>query len=157
MTDFHEIIKDAMYGADTHINTLKGLTNLTHAQAIAHPIKNSHSTYEIVFHMIIWQEVLIKNIKGLQVDWKAATEHDWPAKEESEATSWEELQEKFRQGFHEMESLLTSIDLRVRLQTLLNAPAMKAFLVLNQHNSYHLGQISKNRVAQGTWPPSIPK
>lgn len=151
MSEFKEIVKDAMIGVDTHINVFKGLENLTHTQACERVIGQSHSTYEIVYHMIVWQEILIKNVKNEEVDWKAAMKTDWPTAEYMATNRWEELIVRFRKGFAEMEGLLVSEDLSRPLPTLQDAPLLKAFLVLNQHNSYHLGQISKNRVAQGTW------
>jgi hypothetical protein len=43
--------------------------------------------------------------------------------------------------------------INLALDWLGNVPTMKPFLIIAQHNSYHFGQLAKNRKAQGTWPP----
>ena len=63
MLEMNKIVKQSMIGAHTHINVLQALPGLIHDQATERTIENSHSTYELVYHMIIWQTVFIKNIK----------------------------------------------------------------------------------------------
>ena len=155
MSELHEYIKAAMIGTHTHINLLKGLQGLTHKEAVEQTISKSHSTFEIVYHMMCWQDILFKNINGEPVDWKdvVETQKDWPSAEIIDELSWEELLNKFTKRFFKFQDLLESLDLNKHMTTLADAPIMKGYFVLNQHNSYHLGQISKNRFAQGTWPP----
>jgi hypothetical protein len=156
MSEIHDYIKAAMIGTHTHINLLKGLEGLTHKEAVEQTISKSHSTYETVYHMMVWQDILFKNINGEMVDWKDVEKNqkDWPSMEIINELSWEELLGRFNKKFKELQELIGNLDLNIHVKSLANAPVLKGFLVLNQHNSYHLGQISKNRVAQGTWPPS---
>ena len=149
----NKIVKQSMIGAHTHINVLQALLGLIHDQATERTIENSHSTYELVYHMIIWQTVFIKNIKDEPVDWKEADEIAWPTEEQIAGKTWQDLVQEFKNGFKEAELLLETVDLNEPMKTFWDAPVIKMYFVLNQHNSYHLGQIITNRMAQGTWPP----
>lgn len=157
MDVFNKVVKESMVGDYTHSSVLKALEVLTHDQAIEKPIANSLSTYEILYHMFVWQNIFLKNIKDEPADWGEANrianeQLTEKAKENLSEKTWEQLVEDFRNDFNEAGTLLETINLSKPMKTFENKPTLKMYCILNQHNSYHMGQIIKNRVAQGTWP-----
>ncbi len=157
MDIFNKIVKESMVGDYTHLSVLEALEGLTHDQAIEKPIANSLSTYEILYHMFVWQDIFLKNIKDESADWEEANkianeQLTKKAKEHLSEKMWEQLVDDFKRGFNEADTLLETIDLSKPMKTFGNKPTLKMYCILNQHNSYHMGQIIKNRVAQGTWP-----
>ncbi|MFX1517220.1 MAG: DinB family protein [Promethearchaeota archaeon] len=159
MDALNEVVKESMVGDCTHMSVLEVFKGVTHNQAIEKPIANSLSSYEILHHMIIWQDIFLKNIKDEPTDWEEANrianeELTQTAKEMLSQKTWDQLVEDFTRSFDEAKTLLDTIDLSKPMETFPygNKPTLKMYFVLNQHNSYHMGQIIKNRVAQGTWP-----
>jgi uncharacterized damage-inducible protein DinB len=157
MNVFNEVIKESLVGEYTHSSVIESLEGLSHDQAIEKPIAKSSSTYEILFHMIIWQDTFLKNIKDESADWGEANRiaNDELVKEVKKLLlekKWEQLVDDFKRGFKEADTLLDTADLNKPMKTFRNKPILQMYCILNQHNSYHLGQIIKNRVAQGTWP-----
>ncbi len=157
MDVFNKVIKESMVGDLTHSCVLDALKGLTYDKAIEKPIFNSHSTYEILYHMFIWQNIFLKNIKDEPADWKEAnkTANEQLTEKSNEYISektWEQLVDDFKRDFNEAYALLETIDLSKPMKTFESKPTLKMYCILNQHNSYHMGQIIKNRVAQKTWP-----
>ncbi|MFX0086098.1 MAG: DinB family protein [Candidatus Hodarchaeota archaeon] len=157
MDIFNKVIKESMIGDLTHSCVLEALKGLTHDQAIEKPIANSQSTYEILYHMFVWQDIFLKNIKDEPADWEEANKSaniqlTKKAKEYLTEKTWEQLVDDFKCDFNEANALLDTIDLNKPMKTFENKPTLKMYCILNQHNSYHMGQIIKNRVAQETWP-----
>ena len=107
--------------------------------------------------MIVWQDIFLKNIRDEPADWGEANrianeQLTQIVKEHLSEKTWEQLVDDFKRGFNEAGTLLETIDLNKPMKTFGNKPTLKMYCILNQHNSYHMGQIIKNRVAQGTWP-----
>ena len=61
------------------------------------------------------------------------------------------LVDKFLQGISKAEDLAKSIDLHKPLPAWSESPVIQAFMVLLQHNSYHLGQLITTRKSLGLW------
>jgi uncharacterized damage-inducible protein DinB len=159
MDTLNEVVKESMFGDCTHSSVLEVFKGLTHEKAIEKPITNSLSSYEILYHMVVWQDIFVKNIKDEPADWEEANrvaneQLTQTAQEMLSQKTWGQLVDDFKRGFDEAKNLLETIDLNKPMTTFFieNKPTLKMYFVLNQHNSYHMGQIIKNRVAQGTWP-----
>ena len=157
MDIYNEVMKKALVGEYTHSNVLEALKDLSHDQAIETPIANSSSNYEILFHMVIWQDTFLKNIKDEFADWGEANriandEIKEEVKKVMDNKKWEQLVNDFKQGFKEADKLLETVDLNQPMKSFRERPILQMYCILNQHNSYHMGQIVKNRVAQRTWP-----
>jgi uncharacterized damage-inducible protein DinB len=157
MDIFNKVMKESLVGEYTHSSVLESLEGLSHEQAIEKPIANSSSSYEILFHMVIWQDTFLKNIRDEFADWGEANRiANDEIKEEVKKIllhkNWEQLVNDFKLGFKEADNLLETIDLNKTMKSFRDKPILQMYCILNQHNSYHMGQIVKNRVAQGTWP-----
>jgi uncharacterized damage-inducible protein DinB len=157
MDVFNEVMKESLVGEYTHSSVIESLEGLSHNQAIEKPIAKSSSIYEILFHMLIWQDTFLKNIKDEVADWGEANRiaNDELVKEVKRilpGKKWEQLVDDFKRDFKQADMLLDTVDLSTPMKTFRNKPRLQMYCILNQHNSYHMGQIIKNRVAQGTWP-----
>ncbi len=154
MTDpLVEILRESLHGKHSHVNPTKALDGLTHESATQQINGDAFSTYEILYHMIFWQDATLTIARGQEYDWEEAKGKDWPSYAETEESDWNTLKKRFLTGLKEAERLVGSLDLRLPMPTWGNEPVGKAFAVLATHNSYHLGQIILNRKMQGSWPP----
>lgn len=90
MTEMEFLIEDlkAMHeGEPWHGPSLKELlADLTPAQAVAKPIPNAHSIWELVLHLRGWQDVSIKRLDGIALS--EPTEGDFPAATTPTETEW---------------------------------------------------------------------
>ncbi len=90
-------------------------------------------------------------MRGEEVNWPKKPDEDWP--ESKSKADWDALLHGFEEGLEEGKRILKEGDLVRPLPAWRNIPLLRAAIVLAQHNSYHLGQIVANRIAQGSWPP----
>lgn len=132
------------------LRILKGISHEIASQKVEGDL---FSSWEILYHMIYWQEICLKAIRGDSIDWDSVKGKDWPSYAQEEIADWENLCQQFRDGIKEAERLIKKIDLAKPMPAWGNAPTIEAVQVLIQHNSYHLGQIVTNRRLQGSWPP----
>lgn len=151
MKDLSQVLKEGLYGEGTHIDTLKGLSDLTNSQALEKSIKDSHSSYEILFHMVYWQDILIKGLSESKYYSEKFAKTNWPTEQDYEKLKWMDLVEHFKEGLKIAEILFTKIDLNKDIPEANGDPALKPITVLLQHNSFHLGQIVQVRKAQNSW------
>ena len=153
MSWLSDILSRGLAGHDAHIAPSKVVQNLAHRQAVEIAEGQAHSAWELLYHIVFWQDLCLRAIAGKRVDWKAAEGEEWPTPALQDEQRGEELCEQFLAGIEEAERLVQTRDLQTALESWGDAPVAKAFLVLIQHNSYHLGQIVSVRRALGQWPP----
>ncbi len=131
------------------------LADVTAAEAGAHPVPGAHSIWEIVLHLISWQNEVRRRLGG-----KPPTqpeEGDWPAVADLSETAWRRDQDRLAASLSEVIE-----DLSGRPEGILDQPG--GFLArepalgtgvtfrgmvdgLVQHNAYHGGQIALLRKA----------
>jgi uncharacterized damage-inducible protein DinB len=149
----NEILKKGLRGHNSHVSPLKAITGLDAEIARKRPSKKAHSIWDILHHIVLWQDKTLEAIRGGDVDWTEAHAMEWPSGESLVKDSeWEILRERFDKGLTIAE-LLDTTDLSVILPAWSDENAAKAFMVLVQHNSYHIGQIVVLREILGVWPP----
>jgi uncharacterized damage-inducible protein DinB len=148
-----EILTNGLKADLSHVDPVEALSGLSHKEAAQELNPDHYSSWELLYHAVYWQERILDAIKGKPVNWDEAAESDWPSYEEQEKHSWDELVDKFENGIEEAERLIDSIDADAPLHRWRDMPAARAFMILELHNSYHIGQIVANRKMQGIWPP----
>jgi uncharacterized damage-inducible protein DinB len=132
------------------------LGDVTAEEAAAYPVPGAHCVWEIVLHMISWQNEVRRRLSGRQPD--MPEEGDWPEVVEVSAEAWRRDQERLAASLDEV--LKTLGDLRdgdldrtggslsdrdPALGTGVTLRAMVNGLV--QHTAYHSGQIALLRKA----------
>ena len=147
------VIINGLQGKNTHLTPKKALEGLTPTKAKQKPEGEFHSCWEILHHIVIWQETMLRAIKGEKVDWEGIERNsNWPASSYLEDNSnFTTLVQKFEKGLFEAEKIVKKVDLFEKMPTWDNELIIQAFIVLLQHNSYHLGQIIAVRKIQGSW------
>ena len=139
-----------LYGKGTHAESLKIVDGISDEHAKERVVENVHSSWEHLFHIVFWQDLCIKAARLEKVEWPKEGEPSWPT--ESTSDTWEELVGRFKSGLEEARTLSLESDLAASMASWADFPVFSSLIVLAQHNSYHLGQIIVNRLAQGTWP-----
>jgi uncharacterized damage-inducible protein DinB len=148
-----KVIINGLHGKNTHISPEKAIADLSPEDARKKPKNSNHSCWELLHHIVIWQEAIFEAIEGKEVDWREVSKnHNWPSDEYlSDDSNYTNLVDKFLQGLSKSEELVNSADLHKSMPAWDDAPVIQAFMVLLQHNSYHLGQIITTRKNLGLW------
>ena len=148
-------ISSGFYGEWTHIDPKKALANLTPTIARKKPENMVHSCWELLHHIVIWQESIIKNIKGDSLDWnEIVAKQNWPTPEVmKDDSNFSKLLDRFFSGVKEATNLLNGVDFTKKSVGFPELSTIKLYIVLLQHTSYHNGQIITVRKSTGDWPP----
>lgn len=149
-----ELLTEGLDGKNTHANPLKALKGLSATEARKVPTPDINSIWNNLFHMVFWQDITLKSIKGEKIDWEGIKGKDWlsPDAMKNDA-DWDTLIMAFKKGLEEYKKLLATGDLTALIPAWNNEPVLKGILVTAQHNSYHIGQIVMARQLLGKWPP----
>ncbi len=139
-----------LYGKGTHAESLKIVDGISTAHAKERIVEKAHSSWEQLFHVVYWQDLCIKAARGEEVKWPKDGDPSWPS--ESTTDEWADLVIRFEAGLEEAKNLALESDLSAPMPSWADYPVLSSLIILAQHNSYHLGQIVVNRLAQGTWP-----
>jgi uncharacterized damage-inducible protein DinB len=137
------MFKRGLVGKGIHIDSKIALKGLSPSLARKKPRDNVHSCWELLHHVVVWQEAMIVAIKGNEVDWDGiATSNNWPTAEMLAVDSnLSNLLLRFEKGIGEVENLLENLDFNNPMPGWDNDPIIQGINVLLQHNSYHIGQI----------------
>ena len=149
MTEIERIqdqLQRAHHGGAWHGPSLNELlSDVTAEQAIAHPIANAHSIWELVHHIVTWEKVVLRRLNGEEVGSKEITEDvNFSAAEEATETAWEKAKLQLDES---------AVALRERLAQMTDAqlndqvPNRNRMLYFEihgaiQHALYHAGQIA---------------
>lgn len=136
-------LTQGLYGKNTHIDPKKAIEGLTATTAKISLENEFHTCWALIHHMVVWMEVILDSIRGKEVDWKKISEEsNWPdTKVYEHEGKFEKLVEKFLNGIETAEELLKESNLNEPMPAWANEPILTGFIVLLQHNSYHLGQL----------------
>lgn len=148
-----KIMTEALRGMYAHTNPGKVTAGLSPDEARKKPTEDIRSCWEILHHMVYWQDITLDVLRGKDVDMNEVTKHTWPERSELEDDEkWLKLIERYRDGLVEVRDILYSRELE-EIVKIFDVTIAQAVLVNAQHNSYHLGQLVDTRRALGLWPP----
>ena len=149
-------ISSGLHGEWTHTDPKRALAGLTPINAKKKSTKSTHSCWELLHHIIVWQDTIINNIKGENLDWREIESQDnWPTEESlTDDSNFLDLKNRFLAGIEEAQDLLKQTDFTEMSRGYPELPKIKLYITLLQHTSYHLGQIMSLRKNLGDWPPS---
>lgn len=149
-------LRRQLYGESSHVHLLHALEDLDMGQAGARPNDAPHSIFQLVRHMIYWQDLFVRRMRGDYPQLPASAAEGWderprPANDEE----WHDTIEELSAGLWEVEAMLDSEE--TDLDRVVSEPRGRTvrdeLLGLLLHNSYHVGQIVSLRRLLGTWPP----
>jgi uncharacterized damage-inducible protein DinB len=131
------------------------LDGVTAEEAAAHPIPSAHSIWEVVLHMISWQNEVRRRLGGRPPS--MPQEGDWPEPADTSEAAWRKEQDRLAASLSELIDDLAGHkekDLDTPGGTLDRNPALGTGVTyrgmingLVQHNAYHGGQIALLRKA----------
>jgi uncharacterized damage-inducible protein DinB len=143
----------ALLGKGAHVGTKTVFDALDWKLAGMRPESAPHSVYQLLNHMLYWQEWVVKWLDGEKPPIPKHVSVGWPGDAApASREEWEQAVGRFRNG-------LEALTRRSRQVDLLSARGSKSPLEMLQiialHNSYHAGQVVLLRQLLGAWvPPS---
>ncbi len=141
----------ALSGKGAHVEGPRVLEKLDWRRAGARPPGAPHSVFQILNHLIFWQDWAVRWLDGEKPAIPKHASGGWPGDTgPAGAAEWTATVRRFAKGLEELRRRIRSVDLlsgpgrRTRLETL---------HALASHNSHHLGQVVLLRQLQKAWPP----
>jgi len=119
------------------------LEDITHIQAVAKPIPDGHSIWEIVLHLITAQELIVDLVHGESRPYEPGDE--WPSVACTSAAAWAETLDRFFAGEAEVRDVVADGVCPEQLDAPFREGGSSAYNNLHgyvQHADYHGGQIS---------------
>ncbi|MBZ0204547.1 MAG: DinB family protein [Ignavibacteria bacterium] len=134
------------------------IRGLSAEDAVKHSAGDTHSVYQIVNHLIFWNERWLMRLKG-EVPPKMEIENpETFSKSDIDETKWKEDVKKLDTiltGFEERLKAMSETDLSKEAFEGYGASWYDMFVQTIIHNAYHTGQIVQLRKLQGTWDPEF--
>ncbi|TXT54591.1 MAG: hypothetical protein BAJATHORv1_60088 [Candidatus Thorarchaeota archaeon] len=153
MTDqFIETLAKGLKAKYTHVDPIRALQAISIDKVVEKPNPQTRSIFELLHHVVLWQNLTIEALQGHDVIWPKKGE-DWPKSNAVSKEGWKELVEEFTQGLERAEIVAEMLESETPIPAWENMSASNGLLVLVQHNSYHMGQIVLLRQVLGIWPP----
>jgi hypothetical protein len=149
-----EMFVDGLHGRYTHIDPRKTLIGLSAEVARKKPKPELHSCWELLYHMVVWQDFTVRAFNGEDIDWDQAIEIEWLNESDMKNDNdFYDLVEKFNTGFRKMEEFIKTGDLKTPTAAMKDKANIQLAMVVLGHNSYHAGQIVVTRTLLHNWPP----
>ncbi|MFX0205431.1 MAG: DinB family protein [Candidatus Hodarchaeota archaeon] len=147
-------ISSGFYGEWIHIDPKYALIGLTPSNALKKPDGGPHSCWELLHHIVIWQDSIIRHIQGETLDWNEIEANDnWPTIESmKDDSNFDTLLDRFYSNVEKATKLLTNVDFLKTSEGFPELSTIKLYMVLLQHTSYHIGQIITVRQCIGDSP-----
>jgi uncharacterized damage-inducible protein DinB len=129
---------------------LKGLNAEVAAKRLS---ENCHTIWELLHHMIFWQDICLDAIDDKDVKWNRSKTENWPKADMAlDQKALDERITHFLNGIESFSERAESVELESSMRSLPESSKVFAIQTIAQHNSYHLGQIVVLRQALGDWP-----
>jgi uncharacterized damage-inducible protein DinB len=110
-----------------------------------------HSLFQILNHIIFWQDWVVKWLDGEKPRVPKHASGSWPASPApANVTEWRRSVRRFQTGLRKLERRSRELDL---LAGIGKQSRLEMLHALASHNSYHLGQAVVLRQVLRQWPP----
>ncbi|MBI4550928.1 MAG: DinB family protein [Candidatus Latescibacteria bacterium] len=144
-----DLLTRAVWGEAWHGPGLHDiLTDITAAQALAKPIPNAHSIWDLVLHLTAWADIVAKRLAGGR--WEE--DESWPEVRETDQTAWDATRAAAEQSHDRLAAVIRTLS-EARLAELMPGEPPMVYIQLHgliQHSLYHLGQIALLKKASST-------
>jgi uncharacterized damage-inducible protein DinB len=139
------LIKRAVTGPAWHGPALDHvLEGIGAEQAVAHPIANAHSIWELTLHVAAWAEIARARLKGERIADPLADE-DWPpVPANPDAAAWGEAQARMRDAYRALAYDARHLDDESMHENMSGLEYSQWVLLhgVVEHGLYHAGQIA---------------
>ncbi len=147
MTETHRInsqLKRAYQGEAWHGPSLRELLNgVTAEQAAAKPIPNAHSIWDLVNHIIAWEQIVKTRLEGKALA-EIADEMNFPPVTDTSEAVWQATLQSLAASNQSLRDSIRQID-DARLEEMVEGASYPVYALLHgaiQHDLYHAGQIA---------------
>ena len=147
MTETHRInsqLKRAQEGQAWHGPSLRDLLEgVTAEQAAAKPIPNAHSVWELVNHIIAWEQIARKRLEGAE-EIAIPDDVNFPPVTDASEAAWQATMQSLEASHRGLRDGIKKID-DVRLEEITPGTSYSNYVLLHgviQHDLYHAGQIA---------------
>ena len=148
MTEIDRILDQlerAFAGNAWHGPSIKELLNgVTAEQAHTRPLPNSHSIWELVHHIAVWEDVGRRRLEGDPAEIPISSPEDWPPTEDVSDAAWERAKAAFERGHQALVEAVSRVP-EPRLDEPILEGKSTVYVTLHgviQHDLYHAGQIA---------------
>jgi uncharacterized damage-inducible protein DinB len=147
MTETHRInsqLKRAYQGEAWHGPSLRELlADVTAAQAASKPIANAHSIWELVNHIIAWEQIVRRRLEGESLD-DIPDEMNFPPASDHGEEAWQATRRALESSNQSLRESIRRID-DAKLDEMVAGKEHSNYFMLHgaiQHDLYHGGQIA---------------
>jgi uncharacterized damage-inducible protein DinB len=147
MTETHRInsqLKRAQEGQAWHGPSLSELLDgVTAEQAAARPIPNAHSIWELVNHIIAWEQIARRRLEG-EGQLEIPDEINFPPVTDTSESAWQTSLESLEDSHRSLREGIKKIDDSM-LDEIPPGTSYSIYVLLHgviQHDLYHAGQIA---------------
>jgi len=147
MTETHRInsqLKRAQEGQAWHGPSLRELLDgVTAEQAGARPIPNAHSIWELVKHIITWEQIARRRLEG-ESQIEIPDEINFPPVTDTGEAAWQATLQSLEASHRSLREGIKKID-DAKLEEIAPGTSFSIYFLLHgvvQHNLYHAGQIA---------------
>jgi len=147
MTETHRInsqLKRAYQGEAWHGPSLRELLDgVTAEQAAARPIAGAHSIWELVNHIIAWEQISKQRLEGDAMK-NPSDEVNFPPVNDTSESAWQKTLEQLAASNQSLRNAVKQFD-DSRLDDLVPEAGYSNYFMLHgviQHDLYHAGQIA---------------
>jgi uncharacterized damage-inducible protein DinB len=142
---------DALSGKGSHVEAGKAFEGLDWKIAGERPGGAPHSIYQLLNHIVYWQEWGVKWLDGKKPPVPRHASGSWPgAPGPANSAEW-------KQAVRRLDKAVDALTLRCAEGDLLSKRGgksrMEMIQVIASHSSYHIGQAVLLRQTLGAWPP----
>lgn len=142
-----------MHGEDAHVGPLSVFEGLQWEVASKTPEGCPHSVWQILNHMIFWQDFILGYLQGTVPDSPEHAEESWPGGTAPyNETEWRDAVFRFGEGLKKAENEAQK-DMSEQGVGGSKGTRGDFLTMLINHNSYHTGQVALIRRILGSWPP----
>lgn len=149
---FYRTAGRALSGDNAHPETGTILDGLDWKLAGTKPAGAPHSLFQLVNHMIYWQEWVVKWLDGKKPRPPKHTAGGWPGRvSPANRREWEGTLRRHRSALDELNKRLRAADPFSKRGKMTR---LEMLHIIGSHNSYHAGQVAFLRRQLGAWPPA---
>ena len=151
-----DALREALYGTSGHLHVLHALEGLDAGRAGRLLTGATHTIFQILGHMVFWQDFTLARLLGHRPATPRHAEESWPyAAAPEDGSEWEAAVVCLGEGLRGLEALVAdpAFDLDAEVPGVEGVTQREELLMIQGHDSYHLGQIVQLRQQLGAWPP----
>jgi uncharacterized damage-inducible protein DinB len=144
---------ELLTGKGAHVGVDTAFADLAPEHRTAHPNEDGHTIWELLEHLRIAQEDILRYT--LEPGWTSPAWPDgyWPEIETPTEEQWRASLEGFRRDLEEVEALVRdpARDLTAEIPHGEGRSSLREVLLVADHNAYHVGQVIEIRRLLGAW------